>query len=399
MNLKSFIRFIKTYWIFEPFLFAINSLLLLTDLITCFLYRKPKQNGDKRLVIVKTDFIGDYFFFRNFIEEIRKDEKFKDYHITLFGNRLWKNIFEEFDSEFVDEVIWFDIYKLSTNLSYRYTKMKEFIANQYEIAFNPLFNRVHVVDDYIMRSINAKQKIGQQTDTYNIKRWEMWIGDRFYTDLVDGGNNLFDFYKNKKAVEYLLGHSSATHQMILKVKNELTLNKYDYPFVVMVPGAGDAFRQWKPHKFAVVAEYVLKNTDWIILLSGSPAEHEIAQEIVRLCGSDRVINRTKDLPLNELIHALSKAKMLISNDSSAIPMAVSLGLKTLCVANGKHFGRFTPYPQELSPNLKTLYPPSMRHYLKTPEKLYKINKINSRFDINEIEPQEVIDSITSWIPT
>lgn len=397
MNLKRFIRFIKTYKIFEVFLFLIDMLLLFVDLVSS---KKPKNPKEKSLLIIKTNFIGDYFFFRNFIEVLRKNEKYLDYKITIIGNKLWKSIFDEFDSQYVDNSIWIDIYRFSTNIKYRSSIIKEVTQNQYELAINPVFTRILVVDDYLMRAVHSKEKIGQKAADYNIKPWEMWIGDRFYTKLIDGHSYLFDFDYNKHFVEQILNVNLAQIKtMTLKIKENPFENKYKKPYVVMVPGAGDIYRQWSPDNFAIIANYLLKNTNLNIYISGSKAENTIAQKIIQKCQSDKVYNLTNNLPLPELLYLLNDAELLISNDSSAIPMSVSLGLKTICLANGMHFGRFTPYPDGMAPNLVTFYPPEMRKHLNDFNYLVKLNKITSKFDINEIEPDEIIDAVNKTIPS
>ncbi|HOV12846.1 MAG TPA: hypothetical protein PK771_01060, partial [Spirochaetota bacterium] len=60
----------------------------------------------KELLIVKLDAIGDYIIFRNFIEEIKKSEKFCDYDITILGNILWKDLSEKQDSDFIKNFVW-----------------------------------------------------------------------------------------------------------------------------------------------------------------------------------------------------------------------------------------------------------------------------------------------------
>ena len=46
------------------------------------------KRKDKTLLIVKTDGIGDYVLFRNFLGIIRSSDKFKDFKITLLGDGI-----------------------------------------------------------------------------------------------------------------------------------------------------------------------------------------------------------------------------------------------------------------------------------------------------------------------
>ena len=42
--------------------------------------------NEKSLLIVRTEAIGDYFHFRNFLKYIRNSDQYKYYKITLCGN-------------------------------------------------------------------------------------------------------------------------------------------------------------------------------------------------------------------------------------------------------------------------------------------------------------------------
>ncbi len=85
-------------------------------------------------MIIRFDAIGDYILFRNFIEVLKKSEKYRDYKITLLGNNAWKSLSKELDSEFVDEFIWLDRNKFHKDFLYRYKKLKEITACGYEVV-------------------------------------------------------------------------------------------------------------------------------------------------------------------------------------------------------------------------------------------------------------------------
>ena len=68
---------------------------------------KPSKDINKNtLLFIRLDAIGDYVMFRNFIEILKKSDKYKNYNITLVGNSAWKNLSEELDKEYMDKFIW-----------------------------------------------------------------------------------------------------------------------------------------------------------------------------------------------------------------------------------------------------------------------------------------------------
>src|ERR1700744_4365147 len=65
-------------------------------------FRTPK----KRILLIKTDAIGDYILFRNFIEVLKTSELYRDYEITLLGNGLWRDIAHKYDGAFISKFIF-----------------------------------------------------------------------------------------------------------------------------------------------------------------------------------------------------------------------------------------------------------------------------------------------------
>ncbi len=118
--------------------------------------------SEKSILLIRLDAIGDYILFRNFIEIIKKNEKYKDYKITLLGNEVWKEIAQKLDSEFIDDFIWLNRRKFNKNLIYRYRKLKEIIKKGYEIVVNPTYSREFYYSDIIVKVLTAKEKIGSE---------------------------------------------------------------------------------------------------------------------------------------------------------------------------------------------------------------------------------------------
>ena len=74
---------------------------------------RSKEIKPKSLLLIRLDAIGDYVLFRNYIEILKKSEKYKDFNITLLGNSAWKSLSEELDGEYIDKFIWLDRYKFN----------------------------------------------------------------------------------------------------------------------------------------------------------------------------------------------------------------------------------------------------------------------------------------------
>ena len=60
----------------------------------------------------------------------------------------------------------------------------------------------------------------------------------------------------------------------------------------------------------------------------------------------------------ELAALLAHAPLVVSNDSGGAHMGATWNVPTVIVANGQHRGRFHPYPAEVAPRVRTVYPPA-----------------------------------------
>ena len=114
---------------------------LIVYFIIDLLIKPSKEKNPKSLLLIRLDAIGDYILFRNYVEILKKSEKYKDYSITLLGNSVWKDLTKELDSEFVDKFIWLDRNRFSKDLFYRYKKLKEIVSSGYEVLVGSTFSR------------------------------------------------------------------------------------------------------------------------------------------------------------------------------------------------------------------------------------------------------------------
>src|ERR1700679_3460796 len=86
-------------------LFRVSRFLIL-NLPRLFALPSKFRASKKRMLIIKTDAIGDYILFRNFIEVVKNSVCYEGYEINLLGNRIWQDIALKYDSQYVDNFIF-----------------------------------------------------------------------------------------------------------------------------------------------------------------------------------------------------------------------------------------------------------------------------------------------------
>ena len=379
MKLKILIRFLIYYFI--------NLLVLPT--------KEIKSNS---LLLIRLDAIGDYVLFRNYIEILKKSDKYKEYKVTLLGNSAWKSLSEELDSEYVDEFIWLDRNKFSKDFVYRYKKLKEITACGYEVVLSPVYSREFFYADAIVRLIYANEKIGSIGDTSNISAWQKNISYGYYTKLVPEKDELmFEFSRSKEFFENLLHVRLDIKKPHIDLKPKKLPFKLPQKYAILFIGASSSFRKWNIERFARVGEYLKEKHGYEIVLCGAPSDSEDATKFKNNFMGE-YIDLVGNTSLVDLLYVIYNGNIIIANETSAPHFAVALEMTNIFVIyNGNHYGRFTPYPKDVSENYHVIYHPMIEQDLDDYKKLSNSYGFGSNLDINEISTENFIQKFESTI--
>jgi len=359
------------------------------------LFIKPsKEIKPKSLLLIRLDAIGDYILFRNYIEVLKKSEKYKEYNITLLGNSVWNSLSEELDSEFVDEFVWLDRNRFNKAFIYRYQKLKEIVSNGYEVVLSPVYSREFFYGDTIIKLINAKEKIGNMGGVSNIRKWQKNISDKYYDVLVPAKNDLmFEFNRNKEFFENILDTKLYIKKPHIELKPKQLPFKLPEKYAILFIGASTRFKKWNIERFAKIGEYLKRQYGYEIVLCGAPSDVEDALRF-KECFEGSYIDLVGKTSLIELLYVVYNGNIMIANETSAPHFAISLYMtNTFVIYNGNHYGRFTPYPKEISDSYHVVYHPKIEKDLENYKKLSNSYGYGSDLDINEISFEMVKNKI------
>lgn len=362
-------------------------------LINIFVLSSSKRTL-KTALLIRLDAIGDYVLFRNYLEILKKSKKYKDYEITLVGNVAWKSIAEEFDKDFIDKFIWIDLQKFNKQLFYRYFKLKEITSKGYEVVVNSTYSRIFFTDDTIVKLVTAEEKIGSSGDLSNSEKWQKKISDKYYTELIQADNKLmFEFYRHKEFFQQLLNEDISLQKPSITLKSK----KLDFilpkNYAILFIGASANFRKWSVENFVDIGKYIKDKYNYEIILCGGPSDIGDAQEFLKIA-KYTFVDLTGKTSLIDFLHVVDRGRFMVANETSAPHFAVALEMPSVFVVyNGNHFGRFTPYPKEISSNYYVVYHPKIEKNLENYKKLSNRYGHGSTLDINEI----TIDMVKSKI--
>ena len=334
----------------------------------------------KRITLIKLDNIGDYILFRFYLELLYN----KGYKITLVGNKSWQALAEYYDGSFVDKFYWIDVNLFCTNRIYR--QLVKLRANLFhtEILFSPTFSRRYFIEDHIAMWISAKKKITARDDLNNKNQITDIKSQKIYSKIIKIPDSIhFEFHRYLYLIESFLS-TTFNHLKSPLLPTNIRIGK---KYVVIAPGANEAFRQWSVQQFAQLTDYIISNFDLIVIISGSQSEEKLGQYILQESSfKDKIENRCGKTNLIDYCLLIQNSQFIIGNDSSAIHIAAATNTTAICISNGNHFSRFNPYPKEVSQNIHYIYPFNPNNSYNNYMNKYRSG---SNLDINLIKFDEV----------
>ena len=329
--------------ILKPFLVIVKSLLFyIFDSFALCNATSPQKNKFELVLLVRQDAIGDFIMWLDTAKEFRQLFPAKKYKIILIGNASWCGLADEFP--YWDQVLPIDSKKFKSFSGYRWGLLRKIKNMRSHIAIQPTFSREFYNGDTIIRASTALKKVGSVGDMSNRNWLKKIISDRWYTELVPASTKqLTELERNS---EFFQGFSKKPHQLSYPSISNVVLasskewEKRDY--YVLFPGASSALKQWPTEYFAEIANRIYNETLLTGILDGGPSEKPLAESIQ---GLTDVPLEWAGTPLNELPKLLKHSKFLVSNDTSAVHIAVAVKTSVICILGGAYYGRFLPYPE------------------------------------------------------
>ena len=346
------------------------------------------QNVKGGIAIIRLDAIGDYILFRNFLYELKRSPKFADLPVTMIGNQAWKSIAETFDNKLVDNFIWLDRNQIWDNKKYRISKLFKLARIKYEYIVVPTYSR-DFASDSLANVMNAKHKITSLGDLSNISNNEKIVTDTYYTKILPATSEiLFEFERNREFFQNLLGYKLNT-KFIIKPAATKFHNQFTN-YVVLFVGASSNKRRWDISNFNGLAIWLNEIYGVNIVVCGSINDISADSTVINMPFIHNLIGKTS---LVEMVDILSKAKFVVSNETSIPHICIAVDVKVFVISNGNHFARFTPYPVNLTNKYYPIYHPEIEKNLEDYKYLSNKYGYGSNLDINDITIEQVKNKI------
>lgn len=316
------------------------------DSFFVFLFFENYKSTKTKILIIRLDAIGDFILWLDAAKELQSLFPKDRCHITLLGNQAWTALAE--DSPYFDEVWSLDRNRFFNSPAYRFKMFKRIREAGFDKAIQPTFSREFFYGDAIVRASGAKERIGSQGDLSNISPWQKRISDRWYTRLIPASKStLMELERN---AEFLRGFGLANFQANLPNLDLFSLNNQkirikEKKYFVMFIGANLKRKRWSAVNFKELASRIYKNNGIPGIICAGKEENELGKVFDNKAETKNLVGETS---LTDLIAIIANASLVVSNDSCAVHIAAAVSTPSICILGGGQYGRFMPYPSEMS---------------------------------------------------
>jgi ADP-heptose:LPS heptosyltransferase len=114
------------------------------------------------------------------------------------------------------------------------------------------------------------------------------------------------------------------------------------PFVALCPGGKQVAHRWPAERFSEVAKRLRSEMNVSLVAVGSEKERELCQAVLDDAGGG--LNLAGELSLKATAHLLSKASLLLTNDTGPMHLAAAVGTRVVAIFGTRDVaGRWYPY--------------------------------------------------------
>ena len=294
----------------------------------------------KKILIINLTRMGDIIQTIPMIHGLQ--QKYPHAKIDVLTIKAFSKILEH--ASHINKLITLDDKKLVTNI-YRnfseayleiYEKINYLNSRKYDLLINPVVSRQSSLLGYLIKAKTKKGIFFNEDREQTIK--SIWSSYHLANEhhLGDHSFNLVDIFTHIGELEtkpnlFYLNEKTERKENIEKLWKDKKL--FHNKVVGFHIGASRSNKAWEPIKFKNVINKLLETTNFKIILFGGYKEKEL-NSIFKEINSEKFINLIGKTNLSELISAINKIDLFVTNDTGPMHIATAMNTKILDISLG-----------------------------------------------------------------
>jgi ADP-heptose:LPS heptosyltransferase len=119
-------------------------------------------------------------------------------------------------------------------------------------------------------------------------------------------------------------------------------------YFVLFPGAQWDWKRWPLENFASIANRLYQETGWGCLVCGGVDDIKAIGSLTGHMKMVPIFSAVGHTNLCELLYLISRARLLVTNDTSAVHLGAIAATPCVAILGGGQYGRFLPYGFSIS---------------------------------------------------
>ena len=313
----------------------LKSIMYYVDRVLMLFVKKPKYQNQtkKKVAIIFNLALGDGVIFLNALDDLNKKYPKDKYIVTLICQKGLEKVYEKCPT--IDNIIPINFTKATVNMKERFISLKAIAKEYYDIALDPVGANECFTNVLMTRNIYAKEKIGCIIDEYN-KICPKHILKKTYNEIKTIKTKAlieqyYEFFYDKYTIKYC---------NLPKEKCSVVLPKEYY---LVFPSASMELKRWPADRYAEIIKRINKKTNIPLVLCGTNVDKPAYQELLALIPNIKTIDIIGKTSLLEFIDVITKAKFVITNDTSTYHIAVISETPVAIITGGYTYDRYVTY--------------------------------------------------------
>ena len=308
-----------------------------------------------QVLVIKLDVVGDYLVFQPYLRALHRALQEKNWGITLLCNSPIAQLAEDLNGDILDNLIAVDARgRFLHDFGYRKQILEQVAATRYEAVYHSTIKRIYYTES-LVRVAHAPVKAGVAWQGRFSRPRSESEADSLYTHLYPvADNGLFEFYRQRAFWRQAAGIEASVADFHF-LPGKLSAQEMEKPYFCIFPAAGFALREWPLDRFAALIRQVENDTGWVPVLCGGPSDLPLLTRLGELV-ENVYIKAGPEISLLDALRIIKGARLVVSNESGPVHMAAVGQTPALVLSNGNHYGWWHPYPAELAPLHRYVYP-------------------------------------------